>query len=516
MSREIKKMNPVKILGLFLVMLVTMVASAFALPISVTDVNIDENSGVYTVLVSLENANTLSGVYTELTFDIEELGTSKNIGAVKVDSNNTLVFQYNLAEVVDSYDLLKKGETYQLTVSTDTDSMTESFLFGTYKDTEGLGLILEEVEVNGAEVAGDVLQVMNGETLNVDLRFSALENFDNARIMAFIEGYEHSPLVSSTEIFAVKSGKTYIKSLSLNLPADMNSEQDYKLRIVGASDLSGITYKDYNIYVDTQRDRVDVLDLVMTPSSGVEPGQNIIANVRMKNRGQQSQDSVKVSVSIPQLGVKESSYISNINANEVATSDDMLLFVPETAAAGLYDVVVTLSYNDGYTASEDIYSLNILSPKTVEEKNLLVSFKDNLDLVGGATKTFDVVVANPNEESKPISVVPVENTWADVEVTPSLAMVQGGDSASFTVKVTPKSAISGEKELALMIKEGAVTVSDITVSTYVEPSDEINWVNVALAVLLIIAIIILLALVISIAKRRNEDNDEITSTEEYY
>ena len=515
-------MKLLKNLIIVFAVLIALVGSAFATPISVTDVNVQEVNGDYMVLVSLTNANSASGVWTELEFTIEELGTTKNIGAVKIDSNDTQVLSYNLRDLTDSYNLLKKGSSYQMTVSTDTDSKTDSFLFGSEKDTDGLNLVLDSVKINNEEIDGDVLQVMNGQSLNVNLRFTAQSAFDDARIMVFLEGYEHSPLVDSTEIFSVVEGKTYLKTLTLNLPNDMNSQQDYKLRITGANDLSGITYKDYTVYLDTQRNRVDILDLVTTPSSGVEAGQNIIANVRMKNRGQKDQSSVKVIVEIPELGVKESSYISNLNSNEVATSDDMLLFVPEDAAAGEYEVKVTLKFNSGYDSVEKTYSMNVFAPKSVEEKNLLVSFKNNIDIKSGVETVIKVVIANPNDNSKPISIVPLENTWTDVEVSPSLAMVKAGDSQEFTIKVKPKSEIKGEKDLNLIIKEGSKEVNELTVSTYVEANDSqnyssVSWLNIALAVLLIIAIIILLTLVISIAKRNGKDDDEdISSTEEYY
>ncbi len=497
---------------------VMLIASVFASPIDVSDVNIQEDNGEYMVLVTLDNANVASGVYEELSFTIEELGISKTVGVITVDTNESMVFTYNLRALTDSYDLLKKGNTYSLTAYTPTSEMTESFLFGTEKTTEGLDLIMESVKVNGQEVDnGDTLQVMNGETLDVDMRFTALANFDNARIMVFVEGYEHSTIVDSTPIFAVVDGKTYVKSISINLPSDMDSEKDYKLRITGASDLSGITYSDYTLYVDTQRHRVDIVDLVMTPTSGVEAGQNIIANVRLKNRGQKAQDSVKVIVAVPQLGVQESSYVSNVDPQDVVSSDDMLLFVPENAAAGQYEVLVTLSYDDGYTLSTDKFALNILAPKVVAEENLIVSFNDGIDLVANEASEFEIVIANPNSESKPISIAASDNVWADVEVTPSLAMVKGGESESFKIKVTPKNSISGEKELKLYVKEGTTIIDEITVKTYVEADEGINWINVALAVLLIIAIIILLSLIITIAKRRNDEGEEeYSSSEEYY
>ncbi len=509
--------NLIKFLFVALATLTMLIGTALASPINVEDVKVQEINGEYMVLVSLNNLNVASGTTSDLVFTIEELGVSKKVNDVRVDSNVTEVLAYNLKDVVESYESLKKGNSYQITVESDSNSVVDSFLFGTEKTTEGLDLILENVKVNSEDIDGDVLSVMNGENVEVQLRFSAEADFDNARISVFIEGYEHSTLVDTTEIFAVKEGKTYIKTLNIALPEDMNSQESYKLRIIGANDLSGITYKDYELYVDTARDRVDVLDLVMTPSSGVEPGQNIIANVRMKNRGQQDQDSVKVLVEIEELGVKESSYVSNLNSNEVATSDDMLLFVPEDAKAGQYTVKVTLSYDDGYESSFQEFNLNVLDAKTIVEKNLLVSFKNNIDLVASEENTFTVVVANPNTASKPISLVSMENAWADVEVSPSLAMVKAGEDVKFTVTVSPKDAVSGEKTLTLNIKEGTNQVSEISVSTYVAPSDSINWVNVALAVLLIVAIIVLLALVVSIAKRRgNNDEDEVASNEEYY
>lgn len=510
-----------KLLAWVLMAFVALTGLAFASPINVEDVTIQEHNGDYLVVVTMTNPGTTSsGVFSEVTFTINELGTTKSLGTVKVANLGYDVFTYNLNEITDSLDLLKKGQAYTITVATDGSAFSKAFQYGAEQSTSGLGLLLEEIKVNSVTIADiDTVQVMNGDSVNLELRINAVESFDDARLMVFIEGYEHSPITASTEIFQVVAGKTYVKKLSLQLPSDMNNQKDYKLRLVGANDLSGVTYKELSLYIDTERHRVDVLDLVMTPSSGVEPGQNIIANVRMKNRGQKNQDSVKVNVVIPELGVSESSYVSNLNTNEVATSDDMLLFVPENAEAKAYNVEVTLSYADGYTSTTRVYELNVLAARTAAEENLLVSFKNNVDLVAGSETSFEIVIANPNADSKPISVTPIDSVWANVEISPTLAMVQGGDSNVFTVKVTPKSGAAGEKDLTLVVKEGANTVNEFSVSTFVEGGQQINWLNVVLVVLLILAIIVLLALVITIAKRRNEndeDEDSTSSDEEYY
>ena len=167
----------IKFLVIMLASLFMTLGNAFASPIDVVDVNIDKISGEYVVVVSYENQDTLSGVFAEATFTLEELSTSKVVD-IKVDTANTTVVQYNLADLTDSFDDLKKGETYTLSVQADGTSVTESFLFGSEQSTDGLGLIIEKVEVNDEEVTSlDELQVMAGEALTVDLRFEALENF---------------------------------------------------------------------------------------------------------------------------------------------------------------------------------------------------------------------------------------------------------------------------------------------------------------------------------------------------
>lgn len=511
-----KKLN---VLAFAFVIFAAMIGTVFADPITVEDVNVQEFNEDFVVLVTLNNADTTSGVHTELSFVIDELGSTVTQDFIANDGGSE-VASFDLRDVVDDFSDLERGETYILEVSNENSTESVAFQFGNGVESEdGLDIVIDEIELNSVDITNlDKLFVENGGVLDIRIKFDALETFDDARLRASIDGYEHGIIDSSTDIFLAGSGNTYVKTLRLNLPADMDSQKDYVLRITGANDLSGLLNKELTIFVGAQRHRVDVLDLVMTPSSGVEPGQNIIANVRLKNRGQKDQDSVRVSVSIPELGISEASYVSNLNREEVVTSDDMLLFVPSNAQAKQYAVQVTLAYNDGYTESIESYSLNVLAPKIVAEKNLLVSFKNNIDLSAGQERSFEVVIANPNSESKPISIVSNGNNWADVDVTPTLGFIKGDSSETFTVTVTPKSAIAGEKELSLLVKEGANTVSEITVQTYVEPNEGINWVNVLLAILLIIAIIVLLALVVAIAKRRNgnDEEDEVSSSEEYY
>lgn len=509
-----------KIMAIMLVAMMTAVASSFAAPsITVESVSISEDDGDYVAVVALANPD-LGGAgeeFTRLSFSIDELGIADETQIIEVPENTSRqLFQANLRDIISDYESLEQGETYTLTVTTEADTQGESisFLYGSQRSSEA-SVEVEKIEINDIAVSSnDVLDVNNGDTLEVQMQIYAYETVDKARFEILVSGYEHKSLYAvSDEPIKLVEGTTRYVTLSLDLPTDMDNEEEYTLEIRGRDGVSEIS-EEYTLYVNTQRDRVDVLDFITTPSSGVEPGQTVIAEVRMKNRGQKDQESVRVNVAIPELGISESSYVSNLGRDEVVTSDDMLIFVPEEAAAGQYQVVVTLEYDEGYDESFSTFTMDVLSPRLVEKDNLIVSFNNNVDLVAGEAKSFNIVVANPNSEATPISLSSLDAAWADVEVSPSLAMVQAGADATFTVTVTPKSAVEGEKDLVLSVKEGTNTAADLTVNTYVEGSDELDMTNIILAVLLVIAIIVLLALVVTIARRKGDNNSE--DTEEYY
>ena len=512
-----------KLLNVMVLMLVAMLASVgstfAAASITVESLSVSEDNGDYIAVVALANPD-LGGAgeeYTRLTFSIDELSIADETQIIEVLENTSRqLFKANLKDIISDFDSLEQGETYTLRVSSEVAGSEDvvSFLFGSERSSDS-PVEVEKIEVNDIAVSSnDVLDVNNGDTLEVQLQVYAFETVDRARFEILVSGYEHKSLYAvSDEPIKLVAGTTRYVTLSIDLPDDMDNEEEYTLEIRGRDEVSGIS-EEYTLYVNTQRDRVDVLDFITTPSSGVEPGQTVIAEVRMKNRGQKDQESVRVNVAIPELGISESSYVSNLGRDEVVTSDDMLIFVPEEAAAGQYQVVVTLEYDEGYDESFSTFTMDVLSPRLVDRENLIVSFNNNVDLVAGESKSFNIVVANPNSQATPISLAALDAAWADVEVSPSLAMVQAGADATFTVSVTPKSAIAGEKDLVLSVKEGTNTAADLTVNTYVEGSDELDMTNIILAVLLVIAIIVLLALVVTIARRKGDNNPE--DTEEYY
>ena len=161
-----------------------------------------------------------------------------------------------------------------------------------------------------------------------------------------------------------------------------------------------------------------------------------------------------------------------------------------------------------------------------EPENVRKAMKDNTRLV------FIETPANPNlilndikaiaeiAHENPNTLVMADNTFATPYLQQPLLL-----GADIIVHSATKylnghgdviaGFIAGEKELNILVKDGADVVSELKVDVYVEGSNQLDWMNVLLVVLLVVAIIVLLTLVISIAKKKSDSNED-SSSEEYY
>ena len=494
--------------------------------ITVESVNVQEVNGDYVATVLLENANTSLGVDARLSFEVSGIVSREFITVDTVSSTQS----FELVDILSNYDDLVVGNSYVLTVSAENSSDSEPFVFGTIAEDSGLPVSITSIRVDGTTLLdSSSLSVDNGDVLEIQVSYLGQKDADNARFRAEIEGYEHSTITDATNLFSVVKGVSSSKALTLRLPSDMESQKEYILRIYGSNDLSGLTYKEYSLYVDTQRHRVDISDLVMSPETGVEAGQAVIANVRVTNRGQKVQDSVKVVIEVPQLNIRASSYVSNLDIGEAITSEDMYLGVPTDARAGVYTANVFTQYNDGYTQSQATFDFVVLASSDARNDRLIISADANSKIVAGETSTVQIVVGNPSSQSKAISVVPANMDWAAVDVNPSFGMVQAGADRSYDIKVTPYEDVRGTQTLSLLIKEDNVVIQELSIPVVFEESTTeeksgFNWLNLVLIALIVLLIIVLLILLISLLKGKNNENnnnvyandEEHDSADEYY
>ena len=531
----------IKKLKYFIIALLSIIVmSGAALAVGISDFHVSNVGGSYKVFLTLNN-NGSNDAYVPVYIGVDELGISKamnngNAYLVPADSSKTLI--YDLSDVVDP-SKLSVGSVYTLYAHIPGNSRSTNFLFGN-EVSSGLGLMFKEVKIDGVDVNdySDV-NVDVGENVQITVIFQATQNYDDARLRAEIDGYEHGVLSDTTNVFKVVAGNVYKKTFTIHLPEDMNTERVYKLRIYGVSDLSGLTYKEYNLYVDAPRHNIQILDMITTPATGIEPGQNLIANVRLKNIGQNTENSIKVTVSIPALNVSESTYVSSLDRDTAVTTDDLLLYIPNNAKPGKYNVVVKVTYNGGFSNSEKDYSIYVSSPQKVGESGLIVSYKNYLNLESDKTYELDVVVANPGDKSVPVSISVVNPNWAAVDVEPTLRMIEGGSDAVFKVRITPYDDVYGNKSFTMLVKEGDRVVKTLDVDAQVNSGSYVatsgntysetgsgsgltwNLGNIILAILLVIAVLIFLSIIAAIANKNNSEDDyqggeNNNNNEEYY
>lgn len=191
------------------------------------------------------------------------------------------------------------------------------------------------------------LSVETGSTITVDVWLTSTEDNNNVRVEAFITGSENDDVSDKTDLFRVEPNSTYKKTLTLALPADTD-EDKYSLRII-VSDRNGQErIQNYNLVLDEPRHDLEIKDVLFYPESYVTAGQALLTTVRVENFGQKDENDVKVTVSIPELGVSASDYIDSVDSDDQEDTEEMYIRVPSTAKTGEYQVKIDVWYNDGH------------------------------------------------------------------------------------------------------------------------------------------------------------------------
>ena len=266
---------------------------------------------------------------------------------------------------------------------------------------------IDEVKLDGDTLSPSsnnaVLDVDRDQELEVRVRFTATANQDNVQVEAAIRGYDHGDLIEDiTDAFDVKTGNSYIKKLTLPLRERMDQGK-YLLR-VRIEDRAGATVtQTYTLDVDTERHNLQVYDVVLSPGETVNAGRALLAAVRVRNRGEKDEKNVKVTVSIPELGVSASDFIDEIEKSEddddETTSEELYLRIPDDAETGDYTLVTELQYDlgDEYVTQEQVIRV-VGSEKAMEEKKektILTVAADAQSLqAGGAEVAYPITLTN--------------------------------------------------------------------------------------------------------------------------
>jgi hypothetical protein len=212
---------------------------------------------------------------------------------------------------------------------------------------------ITRVEIDDQSILPDQtnrLDVLRDNDVEFEVLLEATEDVDDVEIQVFVSGFEHNKdlrLSDHVGPFDMDANITYRKNLQITFP-DLVEEDDYKVRVVVTDRNGEEVIENYNVKMDVQRHDLKVVDALFTPSRHVQAGQALLTVVRVYNYGERDEDDVKVTVSVPELGLSASDYIDEIESEEDRETEELYLRVPKCTKPGMYEMTIDVKYNDGF------------------------------------------------------------------------------------------------------------------------------------------------------------------------
>lgn len=360
---------------------------------------------------------------------------------------------------------------------------------------------------------------------------------DDVRVEVEIQGYEYGDVRDVTmEPFEVEPGVQDRKVLRLLLPPDMPASDDLDL-IVEIKDDDGLVMVRYPLRIQEPRHGLNIYDVILNPATNVVAGQPLFVTARVENLGDNVESSIKVTASIPALGIQVSEYIDKLltledevddwdrDADDAATSNDLLLMIPDSASAGDYEVLVEVEYNRGRSVEQETHVIHVegasevVSPGQVSSTSTVVNVDAQAQRVEegqGAVYKFSVANLGQTAGSYTFSVMGVD-AWGTARVDPSSLIVQPDSTADAFVYVAPSEDVEGIKTFSVRVMSGANVIADENLSLeVVEGSGAgvktvFTWIFVILLIILVILVIVVL-----VRKYSGEDEDQGIEGQTYY
>jgi len=236
---------------------------------------------------------------------------------------------------------------------------------------------VNQVYVDGMILSSNTIYVERGENQELVVYLTGTGVTTDVNIRAWIGGYEYDNVQVASAMFDIEDGVSYQKKLTLEFPTDLEADQEYTLYVEVYDDVDSVTYSG-TIMVSKVRHSLEIQDVLV--DSNVDAGDYTTATVRLENLGDKKEEDIKVTVSIPELGVEESTFLDELTNNELDNEDEessgdvsLTFQIPADAESGDYEVQVSVSYNKGYDSLEEATSISVASANVAETEDSSVT-----------------------------------------------------------------------------------------------------------------------------------------------
>jgi hypothetical protein len=389
-----------------------------------------------------------------------------------------------------------------------------------------LPVSVEKVEVDDVELqasATNRFDVLRGDEIEVEVVFTPSEDVKDMQIEAFFSGDEHSdvmPAHDMTSTFDADANVTYRKILKVDIH-EFFEEDGYKLRLIFSDRDGQELVQNYNIKIDVPRHGMMIRDVTFNPDAKIKAGSALLSVVRVRNMGEKDEEDVKVTVSIPQLGVSASDYIDEVeNEDEEEETEELYLRIPKCAKPGVYDVNVEVAYDDGFSKERATKQMEVLSDDTCEDVDAAPAAKAKTTIaVGsqlenvaqGGTAVFPITITNSGRTSKSYTVNVEAGDWATVKITPTSTIVlEAGKTQTLYVFVDAASdAPVGSQVVTAAISTSGQPLESLSLTANVQKAGKstaravLEW-----GLIVLVVILVILGLIIGFSRLKGDEGEE--------
>lgn len=383
---------------------------------------------------------------------------------------------------------------------------------------------VESIRVNGDYVlTTGTLAVEEGQTLEIRLGLVSATGATNVEVDAKISGFEYSDEVSlsdSTPLFDIATGTTKYVNLQVEVPRELDAGQ-YTLRLRALDRNSAAVTWEIPLVVESARNGLDIADVSFSPSTTVKAGRSLLATVLLQNHGERSQNDVKVTVAIPELGVSAVEYVDvDADTQDVDYEDvpEMFLPIPANAAAGDYEVRVTADFNRYDTVSKtytvQVQANELFQPAVEEDVLVLAVGPEAQNVAAGSKATYAIALDNAGSRSKAYMVTATTGSWATTSVSESLVVLEAGRSKVVYVDVAAaENALAGPQTVTVTVSADSEVLETVSLSANVvagpvtarQPSLRSG---LEIAVIVLVVVLIIVGLIFGFSRIRKDNGGE--------
>jgi hypothetical protein len=345
---------------------------------------------------------------------------------------------------------------------------------------------IKAVYVNTIKATEDnKIQVELDTTLQVQVEIQGTGATQDARIRAWIGGYEYGTLETTTDVIKVEDGVTSKHTMYIEIPEDLDvQDHDYTLH-VNLFDSQSQEREDYDLYFENERNRVIIEDILLSTDT-VAPGEYIGVKVRLENQGDRTEENLKVTVSMEDFGISQRMYLDQLEMNKQDETSTVFLTIPAETLDGTYVVSVNVEYNNGFSETQDFELLRVDGDAVTYDENAVVSMSAITDLQVGKESTFKAQITNFEENSR-YFYLDVQGMEADFDQS---VLIAGGSTADMYFTLNPTQESVENILVSISSDEGIVEEKQYTIEVEEKQSALPTLLAIVFAVLVVIGIVL--------------------------